>query len=210
MPSRMTSAHGAGIVMRPHRLRAEIALGRVEPCRDLVERLVPGNPRELARALRPDAAMRIDQPVRMMDAFGVAADLGADHARRIGLQLGTAHPADRGIVDHFDIERAGRRAIVRAGGMPDVDLGALIHAAMSSIKNAGRRGHLSAMPRQKPPVCHAQCAEIGPAIGADRPALDMVRARPAQDTRRFWRDWAHRMLSFIPGSEDEIVDSPCR
>ena len=36
-------AHRAGIVIRPHRLRAEVALGRVEPRGDLVERLVPGD-----------------------------------------------------------------------------------------------------------------------------------------------------------------------
>ncbi len=42
--------HGAGIVIRPNRFSPELALGRVEPIGDLVERLVPGNPRELARS----------------------------------------------------------------------------------------------------------------------------------------------------------------
>jgi hypothetical protein len=70
----------------------------------------------------------------MMDALGIARDLGADHAGRIALLFGTAHPADAGIIDHLDIERAGRRTIVRTGGMPDIDLGVLVHALMVIIK----------------------------------------------------------------------------
>jgi hypothetical protein len=116
--------HGAGIVIRPDRLRAELALGRVETPGDLVQRIVPGNPRELARSLRPDAEHRIGQPVGMMDALGVTCDLGADHARRVGLQLGAADPTDRGIIDHLDVEATGRRAIMRAGRVPDGDLAA--------------------------------------------------------------------------------------
>ena len=87
--------HGAGIVIGPDRFGAELALGGVEAIGDFVERLVPGNPRELPGALRPGAAQRMHQPVRMMDALGIARDLGADDAGGIGLQLGAAHPADR-------------------------------------------------------------------------------------------------------------------
>ena len=86
--------HGAGVVIGPDRLRAEFALGRIEALGDLVQRLVPGNPRELAGALRPGPAQRMHQPVGMMDALGVARDLGADDAGRVGLQLRAAHPAD--------------------------------------------------------------------------------------------------------------------
>ena len=136
------NAHRPGIIMRPHQLRAETSLRRVEPRRDLVKRLVPRNPRELTRPLRSRAAMRIDQPIRMVDAFGVPADLGADHTRGIGLQLGTAYPPDRGIVDHLDVQRAGRWAIMWTGGMPDLDLGALVHGGMNSIKSAGLRDQI--------------------------------------------------------------------
>ncbi len=80
-------AHGAGIVIGPDRLRAEFALGGIEASRDLVERIVPGNPRELARSLGADTEHRIGQPVRMMDALGVARDLGANHPCGVGLQL---------------------------------------------------------------------------------------------------------------------------
>jgi hypothetical protein len=34
-------AHGAGIIIRPHRLGAELALGLIEPRRDFVQRVVP-------------------------------------------------------------------------------------------------------------------------------------------------------------------------
>jgi hypothetical protein len=100
-------AHGAGIVIGPDRLGAEIALCGIEAHGDLVERLVPGDARELAGAFRPRAAHRIEQPVRMMDALGVTRDLGADNAGCVGLHLGAAHAADRAAVDHLDIERTG-------------------------------------------------------------------------------------------------------
>ena len=78
-----------------------------------------------------------------MDALGIARDLGADHAGGIALQFGTAHPADGVAVDHLDIEGAGRRAIVRTGGMPDVDLGVLVHVSIGTIKSPDSRAHLS-------------------------------------------------------------------
>src|SRR5258705_1390194 len=74
------------------------------------------------------------QPIGMMNTLGIARDLGADDACGIALQLGAAHPADRGTIDHLDIQRAGRRTIVRTGGMPDVDLGLLVHAPIGTIK----------------------------------------------------------------------------
>ena len=161
-------AHGAGVVIRPDRLGAEFALRRIEPRGDLVQRFVPRNPRELTGALRAGAAHRMHQPVGMMNALGIARDLGADDAGGIGLQLGAAHPADRGTIDHLDIERAGRRAIVRTGGMPDVDSWLLVHAPIATIKTRGRRAHLSG---------HA------PAKNARGPC---IRRR---DKPRHWRGW---------------------
>ena len=79
--------HGAGIVVRPHRLGTEVAFGGIEARRDFVERLVPGNPRELAGTFRPRSAHRIQQPVCVMDTLGVTRDLGADDASGIGLRF---------------------------------------------------------------------------------------------------------------------------
>ena len=59
----------------------------------------------------------------MMDALGVARDLGADDARRVALLFGAAHAPDALAVDHLDVERADRRAIVRADRRPPDDLG---------------------------------------------------------------------------------------
>ena len=78
----------------------------------------------------------------MMNALGITRDLGADYAGSIGLLLGTAHPADGGIIDHLDIEPARRWTIVRTGGMPDIDLGVLVHALMVIIKTRqGQRNY---------------------------------------------------------------------
>src|SRR5262249_27410271 len=54
-------AHRARVVIGPDRFGAEVALGLIETRGDFVQRLVPRNPRELPRALRPGAAQRIYQ-----------------------------------------------------------------------------------------------------------------------------------------------------
>ena len=141
--------HGAGVVIRPNRFSSELALGGIEATGDLVERFVPGDPRELAGTLRPGTAQRMQQPVRVMDPLGVTGDLGADDAGGVGLQLGAAHPADGGTVDHLDVECAGRRAIMRTGRMPDIDLGLLVHDTIATIKIGGSRAHLSGISRRK-------------------------------------------------------------
>ena len=109
-------AHGAGVVIRPHRLRAVALLGLDEFLGDEIERVVPRDRRERAVRL---AHQRPHQPVGMVHALGVARDLGADHAGGVVVVLGAAHAADGVRVEHFDFERAGRRAIVRTGGKAD-------------------------------------------------------------------------------------------
>jgi hypothetical protein len=140
--------HGAGVVIRPHRLAAVARLGGEKLLRHQIERVVPGDRRELSRSFRPAPQQRLQQPVGMMDALGVARDLGADHAGRVVVVLGAAHPADAAAVDHLDVERAGRGAVVRTGGRCDRDVGAdeLIHgpptlatesAAVSPLRTGG-------------------------------------------------------------------------
>ena len=65
----------------------------------------------------------------MMNTLGVAGDFFADHACRVGIVLGAAHPADGFAVDDLDIERAGRRAIVRADGASNAGGGDGVHSA---------------------------------------------------------------------------------
>ena len=90
-------------------------LGLQEPFGNQIERVVPGDFPELAAALRTGALQRMQQPVLVMLALGVARDLGADHAGGVAVVLGAMHAADRALVDQFDVERASRRTIVRTG-----------------------------------------------------------------------------------------------
>ena len=129
-------AHGAGVVVRPHRLRSDRPFGRQEGLGGEVEGLVPGDTPELARALRPDPPQRVRQPIRMMDPLGVARDLGADDAGRVAVVLRPMDAPDGAPVDHLDIEGAGRGAVMRAGRVPAFD--------------ARRRVHAPVMPQRKP------------------------------------------------------------
>ena len=54
-------------------------------------------------------------------ALGVAGNLGADHALRVGLPGGAAHPADRRRVEPLDRQRAGARAIMWADAVGDIE-----------------------------------------------------------------------------------------
>ena len=87
--------HRAGVVdtARPPRRHAASAVVD-ERLRHAIQRLVPGDRPELAGALGAGAQQRLRQPVRMVDAFGVARDLGADHAGGVAVGLRAAHRAD--------------------------------------------------------------------------------------------------------------------
>ena len=180
--------HGAGIVIGPDRLGAEFALCRIEAVGDLVQRFVPRNPRELAGALGSGAALRIDQSIRMMDALGIARHLGADHAGGIGLQFGAAHPADAGAIDHLDIEGTGRRAVVRTGGMPDVDSWLLVHAPIATIKTRCSRVPLFGRDQRNPRASHALPTEVSPAIGVDGLGVDVAPCRARSGHRALHRE----------------------
>ena len=120
-------AHGAGVIVGPDRLGAVRLLGADELSGDDIERVIPGDRSELAAAFAADAPQRLREAVGMMDALGVARDLGADHARRVGIVLGAAHAADRALAEHLDLERAGRRAVVRTGRGGNARAKGLIH-----------------------------------------------------------------------------------
>ena len=81
-----------------------------------------------ALAFRAGPHQRLQQAVGMMDAVGIARDLGADDACRVAVVLGAMHAADAVAVQDLDIERAGRRAIMRTGRMADFDLRVGVHA----------------------------------------------------------------------------------
>ena len=118
-------AHGAGVVIRPDRLRAVLARLGDELLGHDVERVGPRDLGELPGTFRAGAAHRLHQPVGMMDALGVACDLFADHTRGVVVALRAANPADRPGVQTFDIQRAGAGAIVRTDRRHNGDAGGI-------------------------------------------------------------------------------------
>ena len=109
-------AHGAGVPVGPDGLGPVPPLGVEEGFGDTVERLLPADPLELARALGAGPAHRVGQALGMVEPLVVAGDLGADHARRVGHALAPAHLAQTAVRQLLDLERADRRAVVRAYG----------------------------------------------------------------------------------------------
>ena len=103
---------------RPSRCRS-FCLGRDEFLGDEVERGVPARLLPAALALGAGAHQRLQQAVGMVDALGIARDLGADDAGRVAVGLGAVDAADAAVVEQLDVERAGRRAVVRTGRMAD-------------------------------------------------------------------------------------------
>ena len=93
-------AHGAGIEVGPDRLRPRALLDAEKFLGDQIERIVPRDRREVARPFRSFAHQRPGQPVRMVDALGIARDLGADHPRGVAVVLGAAHAVDGVLVEH--------------------------------------------------------------------------------------------------------------
>ena len=116
-------AHRAGIKVWPDRLRPVFRLGRIEFLGHKVERGLPACLFPDALAFGSGAHQRLQEPVWMMDAVGVAGDLGADDAGRIGIVLCPVHAADAVRPEQFDVERAGGRTVMRAGRMADADTG---------------------------------------------------------------------------------------
>ena len=56
----------------------------------------------------------MEQAVRVVDALGIARDLCADHPGGVVVFTGAPDATDAVRVEAFDLERAGRGAIVRA------------------------------------------------------------------------------------------------
>lgn len=106
------------------------------------------------------------RPIGMMNALRIARDLGADHARRVGLLFGP-QAADRAAPSRPPRYPAHRPTGNRADKVEvaDVDLGVLVHARkVTSI--SGSRAHLCGARALKPSTSHASGAQISPAIGA--------------------------------------------
>ena len=146
-------AHRAGVAVRHDALRID-ARDRLQACRDFVERRVPADALEATLALAADALQRMQQPVRVVGALEVAADLGAERARgrrmrRIARDLDRDTPA--ALTLHRDQHRAGVRAVVRAGRTHDFEVRVgLGHRSRSAAD--GRRSAVRRIARRRRPV----------------------------------------------------------
>ena len=85
---------------------------RLPPGGDLVERLVPGDRRELAGALGAAAPERRGDALRRVHQVGVAVDLAAGETGRVGVIGVALHAHDLAVLDMGD-ERAHVGTIVR-------------------------------------------------------------------------------------------------
>ena len=121
-------AHRAGVEIGPDAFGPEPPLGLEKGRRDAVERFVPSDRGELSRALGPDPHERFRQPVGVVDPLAVAGDFRAYHPRGVGLVRRAADASDPRSRNDLDVERANRRAVVRADGRLADDLGRSVHA----------------------------------------------------------------------------------
>ena len=128
-PVALHMAHGACIEIGPDGFWTVLGLDMGEAGGDLVQRLVPGNGGELAAALGAAAAQRAGQPLGMVHALGIAGDLFADDAGRIGVILGAAHPADGMGINDVHVQGAGRGAVMRADRARGAEDGGTVHDA---------------------------------------------------------------------------------
>src|SRR5207249_8976143 len=90
---------------------------------NFVERVIPRNrdKRSAPDAFVADKPQRLRQPLRVILAFGVRGDFGADHALRVGLPLGAADSADADAIEPLDRQRTAAWTIMRADAVGDIE-----------------------------------------------------------------------------------------
>src|SRR5205823_272722 len=117
-PVALHESHGAGIEIGPNGFRT-VALRRArEGFGDNIERIVPGDRRKrlTPAAFLSDAPQRCGEPQRMVLAFGVTRDFGANHTGRVRIAFSAVNSPDRPLIEPLYFERAGARAIMRTNG----------------------------------------------------------------------------------------------
>ncbi len=67
----------------------------------------------------------------MMDALGVAGDLGANYTGRVAMIGRAVHAADPVVAQQLNVKRTGRRTIVRTDRMANGNLGLGVHGRPS-------------------------------------------------------------------------------
>ena len=107
----------AAVAERQDRFGAPAVANRAHPLGDLIERFVPGDPRKDAVAPRALADRRIEQTILTVDALSEPPDLRADVIAGDWILVAAVDLEDPAVLDG-DVDRAGVRAVERAGG-PD-------------------------------------------------------------------------------------------
>ena len=105
----------AAVAERQDRLGAAAVARRQHLLRDQIERIVPGDALEQARAFRAAPHRRIEQAIVAVDALVEAADLGADVAVGDVVFFGAVDLGDAPAA-HRDVQRARIGTVERAGG----------------------------------------------------------------------------------------------
>ena len=107
-------AHCARVEVWPDALGSQLALDGQKILGDEVQRIIPGDRRELSAPLRTYAAQWLRQAVRVVNALAVSCDLGAYYTGRVGLVARAIEPADTVSSDNLNVEGAHGWAVVRA------------------------------------------------------------------------------------------------
>src|SRR6185295_10574584 len=113
----------------------------------------------------------MQETIGIMDAFSVAGDLGANNTGRVAMIGRAVHAADPVVAQQLDVERTGRRTIVRTDRMANGNLGSGVHGHPSRAAiPAPRLNEFAAMAnkcRAEEMVGRSRTSVPGRSIGSD-------------------------------------------
>jgi len=115
-------AHRASEAVGQNRLGTMLMDDGLEPLGDDVERVIPGDPLELALALRAYTSLRVEHSIRAVDALDVTGSFAADGATGDWMIRIARDAHDAAVLD-IGKHAASIRAIVRTDGTTDLKLG---------------------------------------------------------------------------------------
>src|SRR5262249_54388813 len=130
---------------------------RLPPGGDFGERVVPGDGDENPRALAAGSLERRRQPVRRVDEFRIAIDLGAGESRGVGL-VGVALDAHHAIILDMRQQRAHVWAIVSADYADDFHRPSCSGEGNKSLPGRGLRGYAGELAADVPKL--AACVGV--------------------------------------------------
>ena len=122
-PIALHQAHRSGIVIGPHGFVAELLHSPSKCFSDLVERIVPTDRCEGPIPFGANPFEGGFEAFGVVNSFGIARDLGADHAIGVAIVLRTVDAGDRSRIDPLNFQRASRRTIVGTCRRNDLDGG---------------------------------------------------------------------------------------